>query len=345
MTTGSGLDAQIGFGEQSAYATPVTVTRFLEFNSESLTLNPTWLEPTGLAAGRKHKRASRVVQSRRAVSGDVTVEHATKGMGLLWKHALASGAVPTQPDSVGAPSVYEQVHTPGDFLGKALTVQVGRPEPSSGVVRPFTFAGCKVGGWAFSLTDGEVPTLALTVDGRDEDTATALAVPAYLAGSAVFDFAQATLTLGGTPSTASGKTTVTGGVAVATVVNSISLSGSNPMATERFGIGNAGLKNEPLENDIPTVTGTLEAEFNKAELYDVFRNEGETTLKLALVGAQIATGYNFTLEFIVPAVKLKTAAPAVGGPDIVSMSTEIEGYDNEADPPVQVRIVSDESTL
>lgn len=343
VTTGTGLDAQLGIAEESVYGTAVTPTRFLEFNSESLQLQPTWLEPTGLGAGRKHKRSSRVVQSRRAVSGDITLEHATKGMGLLWKHALASAAAPALVG--GTTAAYEQIHTPGDFLGKSLTLQVGRPEPSSGVVRAHTFSGCKVAGWAFNLTDNAVPTLQLTVDGRDEDTTTALAAASYLTDSGVFDFSQATLKLGGTATTTAGRTTVAGGTAVATIVRSVSLNGSNPMDTERFGVGNAGLKAEPLENEIPTITGTLEAEFNKAELYDAFRNNDTLPMQLIFTGPEIEAGHNVLLEFTLPAVKLKTATPNVGGPGVVAMSTSIEAYDDEENPPIQVRIVSGENAL
>ncbi|MBO0885069.1 MAG: hypothetical protein J2P17_33000 [Mycobacterium sp.] len=343
MTTGSGLDGQLAFGEETTWGTKVTPTHAVEFDSESLQLNPTWLEPTGIRSGMKYKRVNRVVQSRRAVSGDFTVEVATKGMGLLWKHALASGATPTQDGTDGA---YKQVHTPGDFLGKGLTIQVGRPEPSTGTVQPFTYSGCKVSQWQFSLTDGDIPTLQLTVDGRDEDTATALVTPAYPEGAAVFDFTQASLTLGGTVATAAGLTTVTGGTAVATVITEITLSGEAGMATERYGIGNAGLKSEQLENATPTITGTLSAEFNKTELYDLFTEEGTTPLHLSLVGEQIgASTDHFTLDFILPAVKLKTAQPNVGGPDVVAMSTDIEAYDNETDPVIQVLIWSDETAL
>lgn len=343
VTTGTGLDAQVGFAEEATYGTAVIPTRFLEFNSESLQLQPTWLEPTGLGAGRKYKRAERVVQSRRAVSGDVTLEHATKGMGLLWAHALASGAAPALIG--GATSANEQIHTPGDFRGKSLSIQVGRPEPSTGLVRPHTFAGCKVAGWAFNLSDNAVPTLALTIDGRDEDTAAALGAASYLTGAGVFDFSQATLKLGGDVTTTAGVTAVAGGTAVATVIRSVALNGSTAMDTERFGVGNAGLKSEPLENEIPTITGTLEAEFNKAELYDLFRANGTTALQLTFTGPEIEPGHNFLLDFILPAVKLKTAAPNVGGPGVVQMSTSIEAYDDEANPPIQVRIVSDEATL
>lgn len=348
MATGSGLDAQLGFGQETTWGTAVTADHFVEFDSESLKFDPTWLEPTGLRTGVYFKRAGRIVQSRRAVSGDFTVEAVSRGMGLLWKHALASAVTtPTQDATTGA---YKQVHTPGGYVGKGLTIQVGRPQPSDGVVKPFTYSGCKITGWQFSLSDGAVPTLQLTVDGRDEATATALASASYPAGTPptfLWDFSKATLKLGGTVTTASGLTSVSGGTAVATVVNEVTLSGSTPMANERYGIGNAGLKNEPLQNDIQTITGTLSAEFNKAELYDVYTAQTTKALQLTFTnGVNIGTSTDkWTLDFILPAVKLKAAAPAVGGPDVVSMSTDFEAYSDETNPVIQVLIWSDEATL
>ncbi|MGW4886907.1 phage tail tube protein [Streptomyces murinus] len=343
MTTGSGLDAQLAVGEEVTWGTAVTPTRAYEFNDEGLKLDPSFLEPTGLRAGLKYKRAKRVSISRRSVSGDITIEHATKGMGLLWKHCLASSGTAAQIDTTTA---YEQIHTPGDFRGKGLTVQVGRPEPSTGTVRPFTYRGCKVTGWELSVSDNAIPTLKITFDGRDEDTATALAAASYASGSAVFSFANATLSLGGTVATASGKTTVTGGVAVATVVTEVTVTGAAPMSTDRYGIGNAGLKAEQVENDTPTITGSLNAEFAKSELYDHFTANDTMPMVLTLTGDEIGeSGSNDLLEVILPAVKLKSAAPNVGGPDVVSMSTDIEAYSDEVNPVIQVRIVSGDTTL
>jgi hypothetical protein len=340
MPTGSGLDAQIGFAAESTWGTAVTVTRFLEFNEESMKFEPTWLEPVGLRAGTKFKRAPRIRQSRKSASGDVGLDVATLGMGLLVKHMLGSTVTTT---TLVSGTAYKQVHVPSGFLGLGLTAQVGRPEPATGTVVPFTYNGCKVASWEFSCEDNSTPNLKLSLVGRAETTATALATASYLAGSSVFDFSQATLKLGGTPSTSGGETTIAGGTAVAAVVRSISVAGETPMADERFGLGNAGLRSQPLENDIPTVTGSLDAEFAKAELYDVFQNNTTTALQFDLTGAAIGAS-NFLFSIILPAVKLKAAAPAVGGPDIVSMSTDFEAYSNEVDPVIQIKIVSTESS-
>lgn len=339
MATGTGLDAQLGFAAESTWGTAVTVTRFLEFTDESLKFEPTWLEPTSLRVGTIFKRASRIKQSRKSVSGDVTFDVLTKGMGLLVKHMLGSTvATPT----LIAGTAYKQVHVPSGFVGLGLTAQVGRPEPS-GTVRAFTYAGCKCMSWEFNLEDGSTPNLKLSFLGRNESTATALATASFLSGASSFDFSQATIKLGGTASTSSGETSISGGTAATTIIRSITISGENPMADERFGLGNAGLRSEPLQNDIPTITGSLDAEFNKTELYDLFTNNTSVAMQVDLTGSLISGANNYLFSFIMPAVKLKAAAPAVSGPDVVSMSTDFEAYSDETNPVIQIKIQSDES--
>ncbi len=341
MATGTGLDAQLGFKLESTYGTAVTVDRFAEFNSESLSWEPTWLEPSGLRAGTKFKRASRLVQSRQTVSGSIELEHATRNMGALWK--LALGSTVTTP-TVVLGSAYKQVHVPGDYIGKSATFQVGRPEPS-GTVRAHTYAGCKVAGWEFSCSDGEYATLSLDIEGRSEATATALATASYVAGMEVFNFSQVTVfKLGGTASTAAGETTIASGVTVPTVVTGITLSGETPMATERYGLGNAGLKNEPLENDTPTVTGTLSAEWDRTTFYDLFKANTTTALELKFEGSVISGTDKNTLSFILPAVKFKMVAPNVDGPDVIQADVDFEAYSDETNPAIQVKLISADST-
>lgn len=342
MSTGSGLDSQLMFAPETTYGTAVTPTRTLEFNSESLALKPTKQSSSGLHRGIKLMRASRARRSRYTVTGDIEVEIATVGMGMLVAAMLASGVTTTT--QIASTTAYKQIHTMGDFRGKSLTVQVGRPEPATGTVQPFTWAGCKVVKWSFVLKDNATPTLTLTFDGRSETTATALATAAYLANSTTYDFSQATLKLGGTAATASGETTITGGTAMSTIIKSITIGGETKMATDRFGVGNAGLKSEPLENDEPTLTGKLDAEFGKTELYDPFVANTAMPLQLDLTGANISGANNFLFSIILTAIKLEDAAPQVKGPDVLAMSTDFGAYSDEVNPPVQVKIVSTETT-
>ncbi|MBB2909324.1 hypothetical protein FHS43_000570 [Streptosporangium becharense] len=342
MTTGTGLDSQVGIAAETTVGTAVTVTRFLEYTKESMKYSPGFLEPSTLAAGTKYKRVSRVTKSRVTAGGDLELPIATRGMGLLYKHMIGSTATATQ---IGSTTAYRQVHTPVGKLGLGFTMQVGRPEPSTGTVRPFTYRGCKVTEWEFSLSDNDVATLKLSIDAMDEATATALATASYTSAHQ-FGFHQAALKLGGTVATASGVTSVTGGTAVATVINSISIKGSTPLATERYGLGSGGIKREPLENDIPTITGSLKAEFSQAELYDVFKAGDALALQLDLTGAPIgASGEEDTLSFICPAIILKEAPPVVDGPGIVMMDVAFEAYSDGTNPVLQLLSISADTTL
>jgi hypothetical protein len=211
-------------------------------------------------------------------------------------------------------------------------------------VQPFTYGGCKVSKWTLDIKDNAIPTFALTLSGRAEATATALASVAYLAGSGVFSFAQAAVKLGGTVATSGGETTITGGTAVAATVKGVNLSGDNAMATDRFGIGNSGFKKQPLQNGMQTFTGKLDAEFAKTELYDVYTAGDPIAMQIDLLGPDIDDDNAFLFSVILPSVFFKKAAPAVSGVDIVQMSTDFEAEWDQTNPAVQIKIVSTESS-
>jgi len=343
MVTATGLDAQVGVKLETTVGTAVTVDKFPEFNSEGFEFDPSFIEPEGLRAGVKFKRGSRLVQSRKQVTGSLEMNHATRLMGTFWKLALGSSV--TTPTLVLG-SAYKQVHQTGDLIGKSATIQVGRPEPVSPyTTRAHTYSGCKVTGWEFSVSDNETAKFSLDFDGWDEATATALATASYVAGVEEFNFSQCTaFTLGGT---ISGTTELAVGgspTAVTSVVNSISLKGDNALATERYGLGNAGLKKEQLENGIPTITGTLEAEYSQSEFYTPFKANTSTTLRILFEGSVISGTDKNTLEFIMPMIKIKKVTPKVDGPDIVKAAVEFEVYADGTNNPFQVKLISADST-
>ena len=340
MTTGTGLDAQLGYKLETTVGTEVVVDKFVEFDSESITFDPGWIEPTGLRVGTKFKRGSRLVQSRTSVSGSIAMQHATRVMGAFWKAALGSGV--TTPTLV-AGSAYKQIHQTGDLLGKSLTLQVGRPEASTQTVRPHTVRGCKVTSWEFSCSDNDTARLSLDIDGWQEATATALATASYVS-SEVFNFSQATDFKMGATIAGTTELTYSAGTAVAAIVRGVTFKGENALATERYGLGNAGVKKEQLENDTPTITGTLDIEYLKSEWYDPFKANTATSLVLKFEGSIISGTDKNTLEFIIPQVRFKKVTPTVDGPDIVKANVEFEVYYDESKNPFQVKLISADST-
>lgn len=359
----SGLSGQIGAVAGSSYGDSSTVvTHFYEFLSETLTFNPNWLDGQGLKSGQAYQRASRTVQSRFEAQGDLVMEHTigsaanavADSMGFWWKYALGS-ALTTPTVVLG--TAYKQVHTNGSKAGQYLTVQVGRPQISGVTVQPFTYTGVKVTDWEFSCNDNQIAQLKVTADAQNELTATALAAASYPSPNGLFAFSDASvMTIGGTASTSSGETSISGGSALGSRVNGITITGTTPMKTDRFGLGNAGLKGEPIENAIPTITGTLNTEFySRAELYDVFKTAGTVALQIDFTKFDasgndangVASGPNpYRLSFILPAVKFKTSAVNIGGPDVIPQQVGFQAYDDGSgsNPVIQVKLVSKESS-
>ena len=361
-TYASGLSGQVGTVVESTYGTPVTVTRFWEFLSENFVFNPNYLDGMGLKSGQAYNRASRTVQSQFGVTGDLTMEHtdgsaasaAADSMGWWWKQALGS-AITTPAVITG--TAYKQIHTNGSKAGFFSTMQVGRPQISGTTVQPFTYTGCKVTDWEFSCSDNQIAQLKCTVDAQTELTSTGLAAASYPTPNALFSFKDASnFKLGGTATTSGGETTIASGVAVTSRVTGIVMTGSTPMKVDRYGLGNAGLKGEPIENAIPTITGTLTTEFfSRTELYDVFKAGTTTALQLDFSHFDSAgndangasSGPNpYLLSFILPAVKFKTGAMNISGPDVIPQSIGFQAYDDGSgtNPVIQVKLVSKESS-
>jgi hypothetical protein len=361
-TYASGLSGQVGAVAESVYGTPVTVTHFYEFLSENFVYNPAFLDGMGLKAGQAYNRATRTVVSQFDVNGDLTMEHTSgeaatavaDSMGFWWKYALGS-AFTTPVVVLG--TAYAQTHVNGSKAGQFITVQVGRPQISGVTVQPFTYTGVKLTDWEFSCNDNQIAQLKVTADGQTELTSTGLAAASYPTPNGLFSFANATtMTLGGTATTTAGVTSVASGVSLGSRVNGITIAGSTPMKVDRYGLGNGGLKGEPIENAIPTITGTLSTEFfSRTELYDVFKANTTQPFQLDFTKFDsagndangVAAGPNpYRLSIIMPAVRFKSASVNVTSPDVIPQSIGFQAYDDgTTNPVIQVRIVSKEQTI
>lgn len=356
MAIGSGLSAQLGIKAESVWGTPVTVDKFYELMSSSLVWTPTWVEGQGLRAGATFKRDGRTQQTRTTVEGDIGMEMVTKGgMGLLFKHALGSGI--TTPTQIALTTAYKQHHFPLTKQALGLTIQVGKPEPG-GTVQPHTYEGCKITSWEFSVSDGEKAQISFTFDGQDELTATGLAVASYPASLETFTFKDSNLfQIAGTTSIVSNEFSWGGSpVTPSAIVRSFTIRGETPLANERYGLGNSGIKAEQIENDIPTITGTLEAEYVRADYYTIFKAGTSTGMKVRLQHGDAGSANPYELSFTMPKVKFKNVPTPVDGPDILTSSVEFEAYHDDtlttlsgvnagASTALEVRLVSTDTTL
>jgi hypothetical protein len=354
MPYGSGLSAQLGLVPETTVGTEVApVTKFYELDAdagEGVNLDVSYIEAAGLKAGQGYISGPRVLRSRFGVAGEFTLFHVDRGviatgggMGLIWKHCLGSAiSAPT----LIASGAYKQIHVPGFKTGLALTTQVGRPL-TTGTVVPFTWRGCKIPSWTFSVSDGALAKLAVTLDAWQQATATGLATAVYPALAEVFSFIDASnFKIGGTATTAAGETTIASGVAITSVCRSLTLTGSTPLANERYGLGNAGVKREQVENGIPRITGTLEGEWtSQAEFYDRFALGTAAALQLDFSKGDAGGGNPFLLSFILPYVKFRSANVNADGPDLLGQTVNFEAFSDGTNPVMQVKLVSTDTAL
>ena len=168
MAVGAGLSATLGIATESTVGTPVAVTRFIEFDKESVKLKKNTSQGMGLRGGGLVARAARRVNAAREAGGDLEFGVTTNGFGLLLQHMLGSFA--TTPTSVGG-GLYQQVHNIGPLQGKSFTTQIVRPD-TTGVLtqNAFTYPGCKITDWEVSVGTNEEVKAKLTIDALDEAT-------------------------------------------------------------------------------------------------------------------------------------------------------------------------------
>jgi hypothetical protein len=295
---GTGLDGQVGFAEESVYGTPVVVSRFFEFLSESMKNDIERIESQGLRSGSRVQRSGRWTAGKASVEGDIEFELANKGFGVLLKHMFGS-VITTTPG--GGTLTRDHTFTPGDLTALSLTTQVGLP-PVSGAVLPMTYHGCKVSEWGISAAVDEIPKLKLSLLGEFEDQAIALATPTYPALLKAMPATGITLSMAGT----------------GLCVREVTLGCKHGLADDRWCLGTTQRKN-PLEVGLREYGGEFLCEFEDLTQYNRFVNGTEAALVITMQGDVIEGALRYSLIFTCN-VRVDGETPAIEGPELLTMS-------------------------
>lgn len=324
----SGLGAQLGIAAEETYGTFKAPTRFLPFETESLAFTPNYVKSKGLKAGQMAQAQKLHRKTTGIVGGDLNLEFLDQGMGLIFDMLHGNAVVPAKVE--GKEKTYVQTHEIGrsEPFGKSRAIQVGRPD-TAGVTQPFSYLGCKFVTVTLSIEQGGMAMLAVTVAGRRETEAEALAEATYDADTVPFTFQEMALHIGGAP---------------AANVRSVSIACTIPQP-ERFLLGNEGLTSEPIVNEYVDVTANATLEFAGLADHERFTKETVSELKLVAKGAEIEAGQFFGSEVILPAAKQTSSSPTVQGPDIITQQVAFEGLDNGVAAPLKVKLTSSDSAL
>lgn len=350
----SGIGAQLVMIPESVYGTAPTLSGAnlmpYEFDSEGLELTKTIVQGTGLHAGGLYNRAARRKLTNYQAAGPIAMDLPTRYLNQLIMQMMGSkGQSAATLAQISTSGVYKATHAPGSLTGVSMCIQKGVPSVDGGAPNPFTYVGMKLTDWEISVVTGAIAKFALNWTGRNElggpgngdplnASVPALATFAEAATNDVFHFREAQVITGGTPSTASGITTISGGT-VAGNIKSASVKQAMKYNTARFFLGSNGFKGEPIENGYRDITGAFEIEWLNAEtMYAAFATDTPTSLQLTFTGAIEGTSGTNTqlLSILVPVIYIDTEAPKISGPDVVVQKCAWTGLDDGVNNTIQI---------
>lgn len=301
MALPSGLAAQVGVAAEATYGTYVAPTRYFEFVSETVDLERERIDSEGIRTGRTvlHRWA----QGIQRVTGDVELELAAQGFGLIWSHIL--GGVAT-----AGSNPYTHTFTPDTLTGKSLTVQIGKPD-IGGTVRSHSYLGCKIAAANLACATNEIARLTLSLYGAHEDTAQSLGVASYNASLSPFVFTHGSVSLAG-----SGYD-----------VKSLDLTIDNGLATDRHFIRTTTPERpkEPLQNALREVTGTIVSDYVDLTAYNRFVNGTEAALVLTF-NAGASSILTITMN-----VRFDGSTPNVAGRDLLEQELPFKAVSGTSD--------------
>jgi hypothetical protein len=351
MTTypGSGLVTQFyGPVAEATYGVVPTLTgsHFTAIKSETLKSKKSAKQGEGLFSGKLHPMAARRVLTGWDAGGGISMEVPTRNL-QQWLLPMFGSygqtlATLTEDSSTAA---YKSVHAPGPLQGHSFSVQKGLTTVD-GTTEPLTYGGCKVSEWTLSLAKQEIAELELTILARNELAGAMNAdplnasLPALVTYAApigsVFHWAQGTVYLGGTASTTSGLTSVSGAATAGNIKN-FSIKYGIPLDADRFMMGGAGFRSEPVDNGLRGIEVSFEIEWlaSQALLNDYYADSA-TAVELSFVGPGIGSGSDFsTLQILIPEMFLEGDPPNVDGPTVVTQKIPLTGLDDGANNVIQ----------
>lgn len=339
MARVSGLGTSLGIGQESTPGTAVTPTRWLDVNTESMGSEPVVIRGGGLRGGALSARTSHYGVIGRNASGGFAMDIATRGMGLLFKNMLGAGS-----SALLSGSAYKQIFTPASLTGLSFTAQkiLGST--------PFTHNGCKIKSWTISCSTGGNVTLTVEWDAWNEVTSFGAGTPSYSTVIEVFNFSHGAIKVGGTATTTTGLTSISGGTTVG-IVQSIDVTGARPVTegSDNRRISTAG-KVEQIDNGLLDFGGTMTVDYDSAfDFYSLYAGQTATAIELTFTttAAPISGAVYPSLSIILPDIRLQGEPPKAGGPTALSMTTPFVGLQDTAagNPALQIVSVTGDTSI
>lgn len=329
MAHRTGLDGFLGIGTESTYGTRVAPTTFLPIESESITLTQEFVSTNPIMAGLMVQPDGLHRASTRTAEGSLEMELYDRGMGKLLNMLHGNTVTPTTPG--GGTLSRQFVHSIGltSPVGKSIGIQVARPD-TGGTNRPFDYTGCKITEATITVEAGSAATVSFTVNAQDEKTDQVVATPTYVTAARPFTFQDCTLSIAGSPAANVRSATIT-----------IPLS----MATDRYHLGNSGIKDQPLLNEFSNITIGASLEFASLADHTRFRTGTSVALKMEAVGSIIEAAIPYSMKIEAAAARQVSSGPVLAGPDIITSDVDFEVKWDGTNAPLIITTVSTDTAL
>lgn len=290
--SGKGYRKIFALAEQSAFDVEASIyTNFLIFTDESLAQTKTAIEPDEVQgeAGRELSLEGRIM-----VGGDVAVNLRPEGGAwLLMKHAFGA-LVTSQPDSSGAPSVYQHIFTLADEVPQdGLSAKIDRN------IDVFSYIGLKVQSVSFEYAmDAVGLATTFTLVGRNEIPGGSQPVPVYTVQIPWRDY-QGVFLMDG----------------IEQRISSFSLSIGNNLREDDFRSGSQ-YRAQIERGGQRDITGSFSRRYIDNVLYNKFINWETAILRFTFTGVVIEGGFSYTLVISIPVARITGSTPGTGGVDM-----------------------------
>lgn len=309
---GSGLGASVGLAAETAFGTFVAPQRWLEFQDEKFVWKPKIVEGKSLNGQLTPSLTQRIVTSSRIEGSLKTYLHQNL-MGVLFQQ-LFGNATSTENATTGT---YTQAFSIGDVQGKSLSFQINRPDITK-ADHVYSYSGMKVSGAKLTIGTDEFADVDWTLIGQQVSYTQVLSAPAINVTNPPFHFVESSIVAGNF-----------GSEVVIASVDKADIDFKRPFNSNRIPIGSNGLMNEPIQNAVIEISGSLNTEFvNATDWEQAFRTQAPLSLILSFTGGQIATGYNASFSIHLPSIAFEGESPTVNGPDILKPAYAFKAFDD-----------------
>lgn len=331
MAGRSGVGGQFGIATEETFGTYKAPTRFYPIESESLSLDKNIIRNPGIRTGRFAQAANLHRATTRTAGGEFSIKLYDQGLGIILNQLHGETVTPTKLEEKSK-QVYKQTHKIGttDPYAKSLTAQVGLPD-TGGTTRPKSITGCKVTSFGLSVEAQGEGMVSVGIDGQDETFSQSLAEATYDTDTLPYTFQQFEVKLAGSK---------------ASNFRSAGMSIEVPYATDRYNLGNSGIKDAPILNGLIAATFDVEAEFASLADHERFTKQTDTKFELIGTGAEIGSeGETFRFKVTAPVTRVVASSPQLQNSDVITDSLSFEALDNGSEPLLTIEVLSTDSAL